>query len=59
MFFDLRSEEQHFLPDLLRRLLRLPEFRTRAARMGKVVRIDDKIVTYWQDGKKHTLHLAE
>jgi hypothetical protein len=34
--FALRADEQGELPSLLRRLLRLPEFRTRAARMGKV-----------------------
>ena len=33
----LPKERIHEVPDLLRRLFRLPEFRTRALRMGKVV----------------------
>jgi hypothetical protein len=36
LYFALRADEQGEIPALLRRLLRLPEFRTRAARMGKV-----------------------
>jgi hypothetical protein len=39
LFFAFTAEEQHDLPALLRRVLRLPEFRTRAARMGKVARV--------------------
>ena len=39
LFFALRSDEQAEIHPLLRRLVRLPEFRTRAARMGKVARV--------------------
>ena len=57
--FELRSEDQRLLPGLLRRLFRLPEFRTRAARMGKVARVEQTAVTYWEAGKKAVLELAE
>lgn len=40
---DLTDEEQHVLPAWLRALLRRPEFRTRALRMGKVVRVDHHV----------------
>jgi hypothetical protein len=59
LYFDLMSHEQQRLPDLLRRLFRLPEFRTRSARMGKVGRVGEMAVTYWQGGKKHVLDLPE
>lgn len=48
--FPLRNEEQYKLPELLRRLLRLPEFRTKTARMGKVARVRPTHVEYWQLG---------
>jgi len=48
--FSLRNDEQHKLPELLRRLLRLPEFHTQAARMGKVARVGSPHVEYWQLG---------
>lgn len=35
--FPFRNDEQELIPDLLRRLLRFPEFRSKAARMGKSV----------------------
>ena len=57
LFFALRSDEQDAIPALLRRLLRLPEFRTRAARMGKVARVSRDHVSWWQIGNdvEHTL----
>ena len=41
-----------------RRLLRLPEFRTRAARMGKVVHLGDDHVRWWQlgDDSEYAVH---
>ncbi len=48
--FPLRNDEQYKLPELLRRLLRLPEFRTKTARMGKVARVNWTHIEYWQLG---------
>lgn len=55
VYFELLTEEQELLPGLLRRLLRVPEFHTRALRMGKVCRVQDDTVTYWESGKRSTL----
>ena len=56
--FPLRNDEQHQLPALLRRLLQLPEFRTKAERMGKVARVSPSHVEYWRmgDEQSHRLH---
>ena len=51
--FPLRNDEQYKLPELLRSLLRLPEFRAKAARMGKVVRVSLAFIEYWQLGDEH------
>lgn len=48
--FPLPSDEQHAIPGLLRQLFRLPEFATKAARMGKVARISQAQIDYWQTG---------
>jgi len=37
--FPLSNDEQNKLPELLRALLRLPEFRSKSIRMGKVSRV--------------------
>ena len=50
LFFPLSVREQRSLPDLLRRCLRLPEFRTRAARMGTVARISSERILVWRLG---------
>lgn len=50
LYFALRADEQADIPPLLRRLLRLPEFRTQAARMGKVARVSRDHVSWWQLG---------
>jgi hypothetical protein len=57
LYFALRSDEQDAIPGLLRRLLRMPEFRTRAARMGKVARVSRDHVSWWQinDAIEHTV----
>ena len=59
--FPLSNPEQHLIPDLLRRLLRLPQFRTRAARMGKVIRVRVEEIEYWQlgDPELHQLQWPE
>jgi hypothetical protein len=46
--FALRLDQRQLLPELLRDLLRHPEFRTRATRMGKVARIGITSVAFWQ-----------
>ncbi len=48
LYFGLRDDQQEQLPDLLRSLLRRPEFRTRASRMGKVARITPTFIAWWQ-----------
>ena len=55
--FALADNEQVELPDLLRRLLRLPEFQTRKARMGKVARVQSSRVAYWEGGEKKSIDL--
>ncbi len=45
--FPLRNDEQHQLPERLYRLFQLPEFHTKAARMGKVVRVGPERIDYW------------
>ena len=59
--FPLRNDEQYKLPGLLRRLLRLPEFRTKAVRMGKVARVSSTHIEYWQFGDEqvHELNWPE
>ncbi len=58
LYFALREDQQGDIPTLLRRLLRLPEFRTRAARMGKVARVSRERVSWWQlgDDDQHAMH---
>ena len=51
LYFALRADEQAEIPNLLRRLLRFPEFRTRAARMGKVARVSRERIRLWQLGE--------
>jgi hypothetical protein len=43
----LPNERLREVPNLLRRLFRMPEFRTKAARMGKVVRVSRRRVQYY------------
>jgi hypothetical protein len=49
----LPNERLREVPELLRRLLRMPEFRTKAARMGKVVRVSRQQVQYYVVGAHH------
>lgn len=47
------------VPDLVRSLLRIPDFSTKAARMGKVVRVSTRAVEYYEsDGRVHSLLLS-
>ncbi len=50
--FALRNDEQDQLPDLLRRLLRLPEFSTKSSRMGKVARVSTSEIQFWKLGEE-------
>lgn len=53
VYLALRGSQQYQAPDLLRRLLRLPEFRTRATRMGTVVWLSRDHVSWWRLGEDH------
>jgi hypothetical protein len=58
IYFALTDAQQHRIPPLLRRLLRLPEFKTKAARMGKVVRVSMSHIDYWQWGDERVHRLG-
>lgn len=51
LYFALREDQQRLLPNLLRALLRLPQFRTRTARMGKLARVSADHIDFWEFGK--------
>jgi hypothetical protein len=59
LYIALAKDEQEQLPGLLRRLFRLPEFRTRSARMGKVARVQKHRVTFWYLGNRESLQLPQ
>jgi hypothetical protein len=50
IYFVVPRQQQRRIPLLLRQLLRLREFSTKAARMGKVVRIQERTIEFWQVG---------
>lgn len=50
-------QQQHRIPVILRRLFRLPEFSSKAARMGKVIRVHEKDIDFWQVGLGKRQHL--
>jgi hypothetical protein len=54
--FALSEYQQHLIPRLLRQLLRLPEFKTKSARMGKVARLSLANIQYYQLGER-ALHV--
>jgi hypothetical protein len=58
LYFALRDDQQDPLPALLRALFRRPEFRTRAVRMGKVVRVSAVSIDYWQFPERQMNHIA-
>lgn len=57
LYFAFSEAQQEQIPILLRRLLRLPEFKTKVSRMGKVVRVSLANIKYYQlgDQKLHVL----
>lgn len=59
LVFALATDEQQMLPGLLRRVLRLPQFETRAARMGKIARVQKRALTFWEGAERKILKLPE
>jgi hypothetical protein len=47
---DVPDERQSEIPGLFRRLFRLPMFKTKANRMGKVAKVNNAGVQYYQFG---------
>ncbi len=45
------KERQADIPLLLRNFFRLPEFRTKASRMGKITRLTDNTIEYYESGQ--------
>jgi hypothetical protein len=58
LYFVLREDNQAEIPGLLRRLVKLEEFKTREARRGKVARISRAHIAYWQTGSDILYTLA-
>ena len=60
LYFVVPRQQQSRIPVLLRQLLRLPEFKTKAVRMGKVARVSEGKVEFWQvrDEKRHNMRLG-
>jgi hypothetical protein len=50
LYFALRDDQQEQLPELLRKLCQLDEFKTRKARMGKVVKVTRSKIECWERG---------
>lgn len=50
VFVEVDFRRQQQIPRLLRKLLRLPAFKSRAQRMGKVIRLNSSGVWYWKVG---------
>jgi hypothetical protein len=48
----LTQAQAHETPGLLRRLFRLPEFHTKAARMGKVIHVMPTYIEYYQTDRQ-------
>ena len=57
MYCVVPRQQQHRIPVILRRVFRLPEFATKAARMGKVVRVHEQDIDFWQVGLGKRQHL--
>ncbi len=56
--FPLRNDEQHLIPGMLRQLLRLPEFHSKAQRMGKVIQVGAHQTRYWKSGDEDVHSIA-
>lgn len=50
LYFALQDHQQAQIPNLLRQLLKLTEFKTKAVRMGKVAKVGITHIEYWQWG---------
>jgi hypothetical protein len=48
LYFALNKDQQQLIPMLLRQLLRLPKFKTKSVRMGKVACVSTTNVKYYQ-----------
>lgn len=55
---DVPDERQSEIPGLLRRLFRLPTFKTKANRMGKVAKVNNVGVQYYQFGDEELHSLS-
>ena len=60
MYFVVPRQQQNRIPAVLRQVLRLSIFKTKAARMGKVVRVSEGKIEFWQVGseRKSIVRLA-
>jgi len=58
IYFALAKWQQSQIPFLLRRLFHLPPFKTKAARMGKVIRVSTAHIDYWQWKDEQSHHLT-
>jgi hypothetical protein len=47
----LSNERQVEIPDILRRLFRLSDFKTKAMRMGKVIYVGDQQIQFYEAGE--------
>ena len=56
VYVEIDDRRQREIPKLLRRLFRHPRFRTRAERMGKVIRLTLAGVSYWDIGATTLQH---
>lgn len=53
----VKQEGQEQVPELVRAALNQPEFRTRRARMGKVIRVKAKEAEFWELGSEEIQRL--
>jgi hypothetical protein len=52
----LNQDQVEEIPQLLRRLFRLPEFKTKASRMGKVIHVTQNHIEYYESDRRiHSL----
>jgi len=58
LYFAIRDDQQDLLPELLRKLLRRTEFRSRSRRMGVVARVSSRRVDYWTFRSPRLQHMV-
>lgn len=56
LYFALQDHQQGQIPNLLRQLLKLAEFKTKALRMGKVAKVSTTHIEYWQWGRAEKIN---